>query len=158
MKKAVITFGLPGSGKSTWAQKHYPSSVIVSADEIKKTLPGYTDEKHADFYKEAVKIAKEEILGRANDGHLLIVFDTGSINSNYSRDLIKELYYDRYSIELVIFTTPLAECINRDRNRPQSVGEDVIIEKEKKAPEALWAILPFISKVDLIDERGYFHD
>lgn len=153
MAKFVCTFGLPASGKSTYLQEHYPEECIISADEIKKSYPGYTDEKHGEFYKQAVQDAKEQVFAALRDGHRLIVFDTGSINNKYSLEIFEMVVRTSnpfYEIELIVFTAGADICIARDKDRPQSVGADVINEKAKNGPQALARLLPFVTKVHLV--------
>lgn len=153
MAKFVCTFGLPGSGKSTWLQEHYPEECIISADKIKESYPGYTHENHGEFYKRAVQDAKEQVFAALRDGHKLIVFDTGSINNKYSLEIFGMVVGTSdpfYEIELIVFTAGADICIERDKNRPQSVGADVINEKAKNGPQALARLLPFVTKVHLV--------
>ncbi len=147
---ATITFGLPGSGKSTWIEKNkWNYEIVVSADEIKRELPGYSDAKHGDFYKLAVDIAEQRVYNLAAQKKS-IVFDTGSINSNYSVRILKHLKKLGYGITLVIFNTPIEVCIERDRDRPQSVGESVIRAKAEKASVALYNLIQVLGTEDLI--------
>ena len=153
MAKFVCTFGLPAAGKSTWLQDHYDEEYIISADKIKESYPGYTHEKHGEFYKQAVQEAKEQVFAALRDGHKLIVFDTGSINNKYSLEIFQMVVATAnpfYEIELVVFTAGADICIARDEGRPQSVGADVINEKAKNGPRALANLLPFVTKVHLV--------
>jgi predicted kinase len=153
MAKFVCTFGLPAAGKSTWLQEHYDEEYIISADKIKESYPGYTHEKHGEFYKHAVQEAKERVLGALKDGRKLIVFDAGSINNKYSLEIFTEVAVNvdpLYDIELIVFTAGADICIARDEGRPQSVGADVILEKAKNGPLALSRLLPFATKVHLV--------
>jgi predicted kinase len=147
---ALITFGLPGSGKSTWISNNVHShELVVSADEIKREFDGYSDENHSEFYKLAVDIAEQRVYNLVALKQL-IVFDTGSINSNYSVRILKHLKKLGYAINLVIFNTPIEVCIERDRDRPQSVGESVIRAKAEKAPSALYNLIQLLTSEDSI--------
>ena len=153
MAKFVCTFGLPAAGKSTWLQEHYDEEYIISADKIKESYPGYTHEKHGEFYKRAVQEAKERVFAALKDGRKLIVFDTGSINNKYSLEIFTQVavnFDPLYDIELVVFTADEYLCIERDKGRPQSVGADVINEKAKNGPRALANLLPFVTKIHLV--------
>ena len=153
MAKFVCTFGLPAAGKSTWLRNHYDEEYIISADKIKESYPGYTHEKHGEFYKLAVQEAKERVFAALKDGRKLIVFDTGSINNKYSLEIFTEVAVSvdpLYDIELIVFTADVDVCIAQDEGRPQSVGADVINEKAKNGPQALANLLPFVTKVTLV--------
>jgi predicted kinase len=150
MKTATITFGLPGSGKSTWISENTcRDDILISADEIKKQFPGYSDEKHADFYQLAVDSAEMMVYNSANQDED-IIFDSGSINSNYSARILKRLKHLGYQISFIVFNTPVDVCIERDRNRPQSVGEEVIRAKEEKRAESLGRLVSLLDSQDLI--------
>jgi predicted kinase len=153
MAKFVCTFGLPAAGKSTWLREHYDEEYIISADKIKESYPGYTHEKHGEFYKRAVQEAKERVFAAIKDQRKLIVFDTGSINNKYSLEIFERVYstvYPHYELELIVFTAGEDICIERDKDRPQSVGAEVIKEKAKSGPLALSRLLPFVTKVTLV--------
>jgi predicted kinase len=142
---AIIMFGLPASGKSTFIQSEFANvkHTIISADEIKKEFPGYTDANHAEFYKQAVEKA-EQLVYEAADRKEDIIFDTGSINTNYSKRIISNLKTRGIEVGLVIVSTPVDVCIERDKNRPQSVGEAVIRAKNEKAPQCLWDLISMV--------------
>lgn len=152
MKIAIITFGLPGSGKSTYLSNSFIFNDFfncISADEIKKELEGYTDENYTAFYKQAVRIAEERVYAQIYTS-TPFVFDTGSINSNYSKRILSKLKEAGYIINLLVFNTPVEVCIERDKNRPQSVGEEVIRAKYEKAPASLFNIVQLLDNNDVM--------
>jgi predicted kinase len=53
------------------------------------------------------------------------------------------------TIGRMIFATPLEVCIERDKNRPQSVGEQVIREKNAKAPQCLWDLIHMVDHITI---------
>jgi predicted kinase len=147
---AIIMFGLPASGKSTFIKSEFVNAkhTIISADEIKKQFPGYTDENHTEFYKQAVEKA-EQLVYEAADRKEDIIFDTGSINTNYSKRIITNLKTRGIAVCLVVVSTSLDICIERDKGRPQSVGEAVIRAKNEKAPQCLWDLIHMVDHITI---------
>lgn len=146
--ECIITFGLPASGKSTFINSIVTNkdTLIISADQIKKEFSGYTDENHAEFFKKAVVEAELRVYNYSKSKKNFI-FDTGSINTNYSKRIINHLKENNYEITLIVFNTPVDICIERDKNRPQSVGEQVIREKAARAPQCLWDLIHMVNNV-----------
>lgn len=163
MRQALITFGIPGSGKSTYIHEMKEAlskvaiisdEMFVSADEIMKTLPGYDPKNSTPVYQEAVKIAEQKVYELA-DKEEDIFFDTGSINSNYSKKIFGTLREKGYHIVLIVFTTPLEECLKRNRERIVTIPDEVIIEKHSRAPKCLMELLPYCDVVYPCD--GGYH-
>jgi predicted kinase len=143
--KAYVTFGLPGAGKTTYLKNHYNHLPIVSADEIKMTLPNFDLFNPSLCHQESVRLAKEKVLTLSDDG-VEFAWDSGSINSKYSRNIFKELYSRGYFITLIVFNTPLEVCLERNRQRPFKVPEDNILEKDQEKTEAFQALLPYVGE------------
>lgn len=149
-KTATITFGLPASGKSTWIKKNcHVDMFVISADEIKKEFPGYTDTNHAEFYKSAVLIAEQRVYSCV-ESEKAFTFDAGSINSEYSERILRMLKSRGYHITFVVMNTPIDVCIERDKIREQSVGEEVIRAKQAKRSESLGRLISLLDSYDLI--------
>lgn len=149
--KAVITFGLPGSGKTTYLQANYSGQYIISADNIKPTLAGWDESNPSIVHQESVRLAKELVVQAVKE-KVDFVFDSGSINTKYSRNLFEFIALSGYDIHLIIFDTPLEVCLERNRNRSFRVPEADILAKNEEKDEALLALLPYLSTMEIITE------
>jgi predicted kinase len=129
VKTLIMTKGLPGSGKSTWAKEYVlksaPGSVVrVNKDDLRMML-------HADRWRAKT----EDDIVRARDalvetfllrGESVIVDDT-NFNPVHERRLrvLAERHGAQFEIE--DFTkVPLHTCIARDLKREKSVGAEII--------------------------------
>lgn len=62
MRRLVLLSGLPGSGKSTYVRAAFPSAVVISSDEIRKTMTGsyaILAPDMQDVYRAMIKKANE---------------------------------------------------------------------------------------------------
>jgi predicted kinase len=131
MRKIILTKGLPGSGKTTWAkeyQRQNPDTVLVSKDDLRAML-------HSGIYSHGrerfVLDTRDGIVIKALErGHEVIVHDT-NLNPVHETQMkrIAEMLPWKGQCEVVIkdFTDiPIEVCIERDLKRPNSVGEKVI--------------------------------
>ena len=86
----IFCCALPGAGKSTYIESHYDDSYdIVSADEIKKTLPGYDPENPEAVHEESVQLARKVIFDMCKDTHdHKVILDGGGINNHYNVSII----------------------------------------------------------------------
>lgn len=126
-KKPTLYFlvGLPGSGKSTWAeyQKGVLNAVIHSSDNIRKELGDVNDQsKNELVFTTLHKRVKEDLLNGKN-----VIYDATNLSrrrrihflSNELRDVPCEKI-------CVLFATPFESCIRNNQLRERKVPEDVI--------------------------------
>ncbi len=134
--KVVITIGVPGCGKSTWAQNystHNPNVVIVERDIIREVLcPGYFTQKPNKSFEEKVTQEQRNLLRQAllsETVQTVIISDT---NLKKSRLVLLEKFIlevnPEATIERKIFWESLdfLLCAQRNRNRTKVVPEDVL--------------------------------
>ncbi len=127
--RVILTRGLPGSGKSTWARSQVaaqPGRIIrVNKDDIRAML-------HDSRWSEANEVLVERvrdqtILAGLDHGCDVIVDDTNLAPRHFAH--IATLVAGRAVISVHDFIdVPIEECIRRDRERDRSVGERVIRE------------------------------
>lgn len=127
MSKLIMTIGLPGSGKTTWAkdyQKKNPNTVLVNKDELRAMLH---QSVHSHGREDFVLKIRDHIIREAlSAGHDIIVHDTNFADKHQTW---LEQMAKAYKAEFVVqyFTdVSLDECIKRDQKRPNYVGEKVI--------------------------------
>lgn len=128
--KLIATRGLPGSGKTTWANKyvleHEAGSVVrVNRDSLREML-------HAGRWKgnKTEGVTKEMrdriVIAALNSGRDVIVDDT-NLSPKTLAELERLANSPQHTLEIKDFTdVPLETCIKRDLARPNSVGEKVI--------------------------------
>lgn len=126
-RHCVILQGLPGSGKSTWARQQidtYPGRYKrISKDDLRSMLDNGKWSKANEKFILCVRDSL--ILSALNEGYHPIVDDTNLHPKHI--ETIKELVKGIAIIEIQDFThVSLEECIERDRKRPNYVGEQVI--------------------------------
>lgn len=134
-QEVIITIGLPGSGKSTWAKTQIglnSNYKIVCRDDLRAMLD------NGDWNGK-----NEEIILRARDKLIYTLLDAGKsvivADTNLSekvRNRIKQIVEDFSKTtgreikvtEKSFLDVPVATCIERDLKRPNSVGSKVILD------------------------------
>lgn len=132
--KLIITVGISGSGKSTWAHQKWLSDpnkyVIVNRDKIRELMFGYTEQSVDQYYrmdkiggfeKQVTRYEDTLINEGLNFGKTVIVDAT-----NLTRKYLERFKYWNVPSEIVVFEIELDKALNRDLTRNRTVGEDVI--------------------------------
>lgn len=124
MNKLIFLVGLPGSGKSTYANKYLSKDCeILSSDRLRKQLlKDVNNQNHNSFIfntlfnkaKEFLKLGKNVVIDATNVDYL---------ERTRSLKRFEDLKVKRIAI---VFKTPVEECIKRDSMRERTVGENVI--------------------------------
>ena len=125
-----ILIGVPGSGKSTYAEELYQKSergiALVSSDCIRKSL--YGNESCQDNPKKVFTLAHKIIVDQLEHG-FDVIFDATNIYANNRKDLILKVCFEiRKPVRFVAiyFDTPIDECIKRQDYRNRKVPQKVI--------------------------------
>lgn len=141
MKKLILTRGIQGSGKSTWARKWVEEDpehrIRINNDDIRNMLGVYWVTSREGLVSDIKKRTSQYAMYRNYD----IVVDNMNLNPKevkFWEDLVwahnetvennsefKDKY-DSYEIEFKDFFIPLEECIRRDSMRPNPIGEKTI--------------------------------
>lgn len=127
MKTTTILRGLPGSGKSTWAKQQVDANPgkykIISKDNMRAM---FDNSKYSKGNENFVLKARDALILLAlQEGYHVLVDDTNLHPKHI--ETIKELVKGLAVVEIQDFThVSLEECIERDRKRPNYVGEQVI--------------------------------
>ena len=138
-KKLILTRGIQGSGKSTWARQWVEEDpenrVRINNDDIRNMLGKYWVTSRENLVSSIKKNMAEEAINRGYN----IVVDNMNLNPKevlFWKDMVKMANMDpdgyQYEIEFKDFFIPLEECIRRDAMRPNSIGEKVIRETWKR--------------------------
>ena len=130
MKKVILTKGLPGSGKSTWAKglvDMNPNSYKrINNDDLRKMFDNtqYSSDMEK-FIKKAVDVL---VLLALEEGKHVILDNTHLSENSVNR--IKELVKGKAEVVIqdMFLGIPLETCIKNDLKRLDSVGKDVIVK------------------------------
>lgn len=141
--KIILTRGIPGSGKSTWASNwvnEYPQTRIrINFDDIRMMLGGNNIENYWIPSREKAGFCDDvlrTILCKAVIKGYDVVIDNMNLSDrtiNLIKDCLKEFNADSYEIEYVNFPTPVEICIERDKKRARPIGEKVIRDMYNKS-------------------------
>lgn len=125
--KSTLTFlvGPPGSGKTTYAEKHLKNenTVVLSSDEIRAEILGDANDQSnpeiifATLYARAKKNLK--------DGKN-VVLDSTNTNKKYREIALQEFSDMDIVRQAIIFETSKKQCIARDKQRDRVVGKEII--------------------------------
>lgn len=133
-KKLILTKGLPGSGKSTWAKeqcKNDTTIVRICRDDIREMLGPYWVPKREDIVS---KIERMSIISALEDKFsTAVIVDATNLNPKTIRAMEDIARLANTEVEVCIqdFTdVDLQTCITRDYTRSHNggrgVGEKVI--------------------------------
>jgi len=143
MRNIILTTGLPGSGKSTYAHKLIAQSngevIGVSRDEIRKMIGCFPigDKNQEDLVS---KIQDDIIVRAIKEGKGVIVHDTNLNKKSPTR--IKKLFDGDVEFLIADFTNvPIDICIEQDMRRENPVGETIIRNMAKQLQKP-WRLTP----------------
>lgn len=139
MNKIILTRGIQGSGKSTWARQWVEEDpenrVRINNDDIRNMLGKYWVTSRENLVSSIKEKIAEEAMSRGYD----IVVDNMNLNPKeilFWKRMIRDANMNpdgyQYEIEFKDFFIPLEECIRRDAMRPNPIGEKVIRETWKR--------------------------
>ena len=139
MNKLILTRGIQGSGKTTWARQWVAedpdSRVRINNDDLRNMLGNYWVVGREPLVSEM----KQYVTQAAMDRGYNIVIDNMNLNPHEVKfwEKVVELNNEdpdgyKYEIEFKDFFIPLEECIRRDAMRPNPIGEKVIRETWKR--------------------------
>lgn len=155
--KAIVTVGIPASGKSTFAKDMCKDGnyVDVNRDAIRRMIT--SDVNLSNYYEGSKRLLREreksvtelhKILISANAlaGRNIVVSDT-NLTESHRESLIKELKELGYEVETKVFHISLQDALKRDSLRANGVGQEVIYKMYLKYLEQYKAkYVPDVSK------------
>jgi predicted kinase len=125
--RVILTKGLPGSGKSTWARQQLEQQPgkykRINKDDLRRMLD---DGRHTDRNEKVVEHARDALILLAIEQGFDVIIDDTNLAVRHERH-ITQLVGSSAKVEIKDFTdVPIDECIRRDLRRDASVGERVI--------------------------------
>jgi len=122
--KLILLCGIPGSGKTTYAQQYIKEygGVHLSSDLIRKEL--YGDESIQGNPNEVFSLMQNRAVEILNDG-LNVVYDATNVTRK-DRSGIINACPKFVTIEAHIVWAPIETCLERDAERDRTVGQAVI--------------------------------
>jgi predicted kinase len=129
-----LTIGIPGSGKSTWIDRHLPNVKRISMDRTRRELLG--DEKDQSQNQHVFEVCQKELRDTLRSGES-IVFDATS-HTQKSRRMPLSAARDFFAwIKIIYFDVPLETALTRNASRVRKVPEEVIRQfyEELEDPE-----------------------
>lgn len=124
MIKITMLCGLPGSGKSTWAnQNKRESTIILSSDKIREELFGAEEIQGnpKQVFNLLYKRAEEALEQEKN-----VIIDSTNLSRANREKFIKRFYPLADCLSIIIFLESAEECIERQKKRDRKVPASVI--------------------------------
>ena len=127
----VVLCGPAASGKSTFAQRHFRPTQIVSSDWARAHV--CDDERDQRFNTQAFALMHFLLEQRLTVNRLCVV-DSTALTTQARKELLDLAKKFHVPTTLMLFNTPLKTCIERDEKRERSVGKP-IVERQYRAFE-----------------------
>lgn len=126
MTYLCATYGLPGSGKTTWAREQRrldPRLVLISKDELRAMLYGEWSKSN----EKQVEAIRDSIIRDALERDRSVVVHDTNLAERHLRHLSQLATHFGADFRIQDFSdVPVEECIKRDSQRQNYVGEKVI--------------------------------
>ena len=127
----IMTVGIPGSGKTTWAEKfanERPAMKIYSSDKLRQEMFDctYTKEENRALFAELHKRVRQDLA----EGHS-VIFDATNISCKKRMAFLNEISDIQCDKIAAVMATPFTDCVQNDSKRGRHVGYDVICNMYK---------------------------
>ena len=120
--KAILTIGIPGSGKTTWAEQQVVLNGFnnINRDDLRMSLFGLEHYSDYVFSRKNEKIATDKVHSiideYAKGGMDIIISDT-NLNEMYRNKMVKRLEGLRYDVEFKEFPISFETALKRNDKR-----------------------------------------
>src|SRR5208337_1550846 len=122
----VLLCGPAACGKSTFAQRHFRPTQIISSDWARGRV--CDDERDQRCNPQAFALVHFLIEQRLTVNRLCVV-DSTALTTEARKDLLDLARKYHVPATLLLFNVPLQTCLERDEKRERTVGK-VIIERQ----------------------------
>ena len=135
----VVLIGAAGSGKSTFAARHFAESEILSSDAFREILAGDAADQRAT--KTAFSIIHREVSKRLAAGRTVVV-DATNVEPHARRALLARARLAEARAIAIVFALPRTVVLERNAARAGRVVDPEIVDRHI---ERLEATLPALS-------------
>jgi protein phosphatase len=133
----VLLVGVAGSGKSTFAARHFAPTEILSSDRFRALVADdEADQAASRAAFEVLHLVAAKRLARRR----LSVVDATNLSLRARRALLALAARHRRPAVAIVLDLPLATCRARNAGRGRIVAEDVLVEQHRRLDEALAAM------------------
>jgi len=143
----VVLVGAAGSGKSTFARRHFPAEAILSSDAVRGWISG--DEADQRVSRTAFAILHREVERRLGDRRLAVV-DATSVRAHARRPLLARARRHRVPAIAIVFDLPSSDVGNRNAARLERVVAQEIVDQQ--LADLHWSLQPGV-----LDRGGFDH-
>jgi predicted kinase len=133
----VVLCGPAGSGKSTFAQRHFRPTQIISSDWARAHI--CDDERDQRFNDQAFALAHFLVEQRLKVNRLCVV-DSTALTPEARRELLSLAKRFDAPTTLIVLDVPLEKCVERDGKRERSLGSAVVERQHKVLEQSRAAI------------------
>jgi protein phosphatase len=130
----VLLIGASGSGKSTFAARHFETDTVVSSDRLRGALAG--DEADQQATDAAFRRLHEWLDVRLKAGTLAVV-DATNVEWMRRAELISRARQHGRPAIAIVLDMPLELCLARNAARRRSVGAAVIRRQHEELRRSL---------------------
>ena len=123
MNELMVLAGLPGSGKSTYAENYKDTHTIISSDRLRKEMYGdVNDQDHnAEVFAELERRIRKALLDGEN-----VIYDACNISSKRRKSYLNRISDINCTKRIVVLAAPFIKCLDNNYNRARKVPYEVI--------------------------------
>jgi predicted kinase len=129
----IVLVGAAGSGKSTFAARHFAPSEILSSDAFREILTGDAADQRAT--KTAFSIIHREVTKRLATGQTVVV-DATNVEASARRALISRARFAGVPAVAIVLALPRDVVLARNATRQGRVVDPAVVERHLDRLEA----------------------
>lgn len=121
MPEMIVLMGVPGSGKSTWADK-FGYGTVVSPDQIRESLGDINDQSRND---QVFRIAHDKVNNLLQQ-YYHVIFDATNVTERARRDLLRIADSIPGTTKKLVVFDPGSVALERNSQRDRVVPDHVM--------------------------------